>query len=222
MSEKQFNFVYVTVDKTTGKCYVGSHCTNDLNCYKTAKYLGSGIYLNNAIKKYGRKNFLKIKIRSFISCKEAREAEAAYISMFDTLVPNGYNISPKGGMQFPGGCSDETRIKISEAKKGIKIPEYIKTKMSIAQTGVKKSIPRTKEHTEKIIKNREEHGWITWNKGMKMNEDFCEKASKRQQGKPSNFKGRKHSKESIEKMKQTLANKNKEKYESKRRTDGVI
>jgi hypothetical protein len=57
---KQYHIVYVTVNKINGKCYVGSHTTNNLN----DSYLGSGIIINEAIKKYKKESLLLAKIKS--------------------------------------------------------------------------------------------------------------------------------------------------------------
>lgn len=50
---------YFTIYKTTnlcnGKYYIGQHRTNNVN----DDYLGSGIILKDAIKKYGKNNFKK-------------------------------------------------------------------------------------------------------------------------------------------------------------------
>lgn len=46
-------FIYKTINLITSKIYIGQHNGS----YKN--YLGSGVYLNRAIKKYGRNNFKK-------------------------------------------------------------------------------------------------------------------------------------------------------------------
>ena len=44
-----FYTIYLTVNKINGKKYIGKHVTED----PYDSYLGSGIVLSNAIKKYG-------------------------------------------------------------------------------------------------------------------------------------------------------------------------
>jgi len=112
--EKQFNFVYITTNLINGTQYVGDHSTDIIN----DNYLGSGIIFNKAKKKYGKEKF-KCKILEFFSTKqEAFNAQEKYIIQFNTLVPNGYNVSPKGGLHVMGCHSEETKSKIGNANKG--------------------------------------------------------------------------------------------------------
>ena len=43
MNTKKFNFVYITICKENGKCYVGSHCT-DKEDLDFNQYYGGGLY----------------------------------------------------------------------------------------------------------------------------------------------------------------------------------
>ena len=112
MQEKLFNFVYLTTNLINGKQYIGDHSTNDLNCSNTKYYLGGGRpYFKNALKEYRRKNFKKEILEFFPTKKEAFDAQEKYIIQYNTLTPDGYNISPKGGHQNRGGISKETSKK---------------------------------------------------------------------------------------------------------------
>jgi len=116
------HYVYITTNLVNGNQYVGDHSTNDLD----DGYLGSGRpYFKNAIKKYGKENFKKEILEFSHSKKEAFDAQEKYIKKYNTLVPNGYNISPKGGHNCKDSgpwvnkkLSGSHRKNISESLKG--------------------------------------------------------------------------------------------------------
>jgi group I intron endonuclease len=116
---KKFNFVYITICKINGKCYVGSHCTNNAKL-DDGKYFGSGRAFSNAISKYTKKNFHRIILKHCENIIDARNLEGYYINMFDTIRPNGYNISPSGGMDrgMFGSHSEETKKILSDKRTG--------------------------------------------------------------------------------------------------------
>ena len=49
-----YGFIYITTNNLDGKKYIGQKSYSMPNW---KRYLGSGIYLKRAIKKYGRENF---------------------------------------------------------------------------------------------------------------------------------------------------------------------
>lgn len=118
--ENEFNFVYLTVNTINGKCYVGSHHTKNENLDEN-RYYGSGVYFKKALKKYKKENFCRIILKMCDSVYEARNLEEYYIKIYDTLKPNGYNISPTGGMDENcfGKHSDETKKLMSEKRNGV-------------------------------------------------------------------------------------------------------
>jgi len=60
-------------------------------------YLGSGVALKEAIKKYGKESFYKDIIEFLDIDENTMLKESYYIEKFNTLIPNGYNINPNGG-----------------------------------------------------------------------------------------------------------------------------
>lgn len=66
-----YYYVYKTTNLINGKFYIGAHQTSDLS----DGYLGSGTYLNRAIKKYGRENFSKEILSFFENEKQMFEFE---------------------------------------------------------------------------------------------------------------------------------------------------
>ena len=51
---ENFGYVYKTTNKVNNKIYVGKHKSNRFD----ENYLGSGVLLSSAIKKYGKENFI--------------------------------------------------------------------------------------------------------------------------------------------------------------------
>lgn len=176
MKEKKFNLIYVTICKINGKCYIGSHAANK----EKDPYLGSGIILWNAIKKYGINNFLRVNIKNYETILEARQNESKYILLFDTINPNGYNFDETGGHGWNGSCiGEETRKKISET--------LIKNGTSYWKK------PRTPEQLEILSKIH---------KGKKLSEEHIQIISK-------NHKGKKLSEEQKKKISESLKGKKK-------------
>ncbi|WP_426043300.1 hypothetical protein [Bacillus pumilus] len=73
----------MTVNKKNNMRYVGKCVYTRINSWE--KYLGSGVYLKRAIRKYGRDNFYRIIIDEADSEEELREIEEYYIDMFDAV-----------------------------------------------------------------------------------------------------------------------------------------
>jgi group I intron endonuclease len=119
--DKKINYVYLTKNKINGKQYIGDHSTNNLDDRKTKSYLGSGLLILEAIKKYGRENFQKEILEFFPTKQEAFDAQEKYIRLHRTHVSQeGYNISWRGGHQVKNGISAETLSKMSQSLKGMK------------------------------------------------------------------------------------------------------
>ena len=111
---KKYYYVYVITNLINGKQYIGDHSTNEINDH----YLGSGNLIKKAISKYGKENFRKEILELCETKQEAFEKQEKYINEYETLSPNGYNISPKGGHNVSGCISEETKRKIGKANKG--------------------------------------------------------------------------------------------------------
>jgi group I intron endonuclease len=154
---KTHNFVYITTNLINGKQYVGSHATNKLN----DGYLGSGMLILKAVQKYGKSNFKIEIIKNGENILDMRKLEEFYIIKNKTLIPYGYNISPKGGLGFPGAdLHESTKKKIGDKNRGKIRSEETKLKLSIINKGVKsgKSHPLYgKHHTPETLKRISEN-----------------------------------------------------------------
>lgn len=118
--------IYCVINKITNKIYVGKRKNDNQN------YYGSGTYILNSLKKYGKENFIKIILDTYIG-EEWREKERYWIKRLDSMVPNGYNIVDGGGGASWLKHTDEAKIKIGIAagkrRKGIKLKNETKLKI---------------------------------------------------------------------------------------------
>lgn len=119
-------YIYKTVNKLNGMIYIGLSTKSPEN---SEKYLGSGIRLKHAIKKYGRENFYKEILEICTSRNELNIAEMKWISELNSLDPSvGYNLH-KGGncsrKDFKFGQEALERCKVRN-KKLWENPDYRK------------------------------------------------------------------------------------------------
>jgi hypothetical protein len=116
-------FTYQTKNLYNNKTYVGVHSTNNIN----DRYLGSGIKLNKAIKKYGRHNFKREILSFFDTLEEAYLEESFIINQEWVNNPNNYNVTIGGGKP-PNTTGYKHNLpaieRISQAKIGKLNPRY--------------------------------------------------------------------------------------------------
>ena len=113
--------IYMTTNLINGKKYVG-RCSKDERWEDG--YLGSGVFLKQAIKKYGRDNFKREILQELSpesSLREAIEAEKSWLARLNCKnSPEFYNMSnDTGGMGAGDNHSAETKKKISDKMKEI-------------------------------------------------------------------------------------------------------
>lgn len=136
--------IYRITNLINGKTYIGQHK------YKETPYddyMGSGMTLNKAYKKYGMDNFTKDIIVANIKDKETIDKlEIKYIAFERESNGNGcYNIDKGGQGGYIGEVcrkawkgkhhTEETKRKLSELHKGIALSEEHKRKLSEAHKG---------------------------------------------------------------------------------------
>lgn len=88
--------------------------------------------ITNAIIKYGKENFTIDIIEICNTIKQLNERESYYINFYNSLSPNGYNLTTGGNNKK---LSEETKKKISQANKGKKRTEETKKKLSESHKG---------------------------------------------------------------------------------------
>lgn len=215
-------YIYRITNNINHKTYIGQH-----KYYKSLLvedgYMGSGIILRKAQKKYGIENFTKEIITIAMSRSEANVLEMYYIAKERKENTYGcYNIADggQGGAWNKGvPCSDETKKKISKAIKGIKRSdetikkmvenhkgfsgchhsEESKAKISENEKGHRPYFcrPRTEEEKKKISEKL---------KGRKLNLSDEERLARSERAKEMNKKhiGSKRSEETKKKMSESL------------------
>lgn len=146
-----------------------AHC-NSRSCCK---------YLHHAIQKYGKENFAIEEIDGANSLTELNYLEKHYIWIFDSLVPNGYNLRSGGG--------NSLHSEISKSKMRKPKTESAKLNMSNAQMGK----PPNPKAIENSVKARV---------GKKLTDEHKKKCSKA-------LKGRKFSDEHKRKISEALKGK---------------
>lgn len=149
--------VYIHQNKINGKLYVGITGQNPKNRWGRGSTYKGCIHFYNAIKKYGWDGFDHIIVKSNLPEQCAKTLEKILIKIYDTTNPEkGYNLS-EGGDGFAGyHHTEESKEKISNAQKKMKLPQRF-----------------TEGHTP-------------WNKGLRHSEDAIKKMSESHRGKDNN------------------------------------
>ena len=115
--------IYLTTNNIKGKIYIGKYCGT------RSTYLGSGVYVTRAIKKYGKENFSRITLEDGITDHDYLcEREKYWIAFYDSTNPEiGYNLTEGGRGILGFEHSEETKKQISKnsaTKSGIENPNF--------------------------------------------------------------------------------------------------
>ena len=196
-------YVYKITNTVNNKAYIGISIHEPEKGRIKDHLSGRGNQLlANAIEKYGKDAFSHEVLEANVFDEFLSELEMAYIAKFNTVAPHGYNLS-YGGKH--GTHSEETRRKISEAKKGKKMSVEARRKLSKAKKGKPNFRARGRKCSEETRRKISEA-----NKGRKQSKEHRRKNSEANKGeKNANFGnkgekspafGRKHSAETRRKI----------------------
>ena len=158
-----YYIVYKTTNLLNNKEYIGIHKTEKLD----DGYLGSGLAIKRAIKKYGEQNFKREILEFCSSYEELLDREKHYVNEEWVCLKNTYNL--KTGGQSSGLLSEESKLKISKTLK----EKYSKGEIIPRKTAPYVATDEQKEKISKSLKDRykevEHHkkGVEPWNKGKK-------------------------------------------------------
>lgn len=124
---------YKTINILSGQFYFGQHSTFNIN----DGYLGSGIRIKAAIRKYGRENFKREVVGIHSTREEMNAAEIALITPAVLDDPLCYNLAPGGSGSHAGSVRRPRRLTLI-SKTG---EEFAGT---VAELSAALSMPRAK------------------------------------------------------------------------------
>lgn len=150
------NYTYMVTNKINGKVYVGSHCWDGEGL--DPNYYGSGTAITKAVKKYGKKNFQVEVLYYYDTVEECRQDEERILTEYNVRdCPHSYNIknaavgmtsedmtgenNPNYGKRgkdtsrYGKHHTEGAKRKISESKKGCKLSDETRQKISQATKG---------------------------------------------------------------------------------------
>lgn len=168
--------IYETINLVNGKKYIGQDSHNDPN------YLGGGIYLKFAIKKYGKGNFKKEILEFCIDKNHLNKREEWWLQSVDAANnPLYYNRTNK-----PCGAvhTSESKLAIKTKLKNKPKPEGFGQRRSEKVKGISKpegfgdKIRGRKRSEEQKQKMRKPKSVVSKLKGIKRSEEFRQKISK--------------------------------------------
>ena len=109
-------YIYEITNNINGKNYIGKHACPSNRTPETDRYMGSGVLITKAIKKYGKENFSKRVLATCYSEEIENILETEYIAIYKSIGKAEYNIA-KGGEGVLGLVhSEETKQKKLEKK----------------------------------------------------------------------------------------------------------
>jgi group I intron endonuclease len=165
-------FIYKTTCLINDKVYIGKTKYND------PSYLGSGISLNLAIKKYGKDSFVKEIIEETTS-EDVNNREKFWIAYYNsTDCSIGYNISEGGDGGFTrAGYSNEQMLEYKQ-----KISQGLLNSKRYKEVVENKRNKKRPEHSRKLKEMYASGEIVPWNKGIPISAEARKKISERNKG----------------------------------------
>lgn len=139
-----YYIIYKTTNIVNGFVYIGQHTTKNIN----DSYLGSGLKLKNAIKKYGKCNFTKEILYVYQTYEEMNAKETELVTEEFIKNNNTYNIVTGGSSGI--GQNNKGRTPWNKGLSGVQT--YTGEHKQKISLGNKK--PKTEEHRKNISKGK--------------------------------------------------------------------
>lgn len=199
---KKQGYIYRIYHKDTGKSYIGLHYGVKWDTRVKSHLSGnsSNSILKRSVLKYGPDAFGAECLRAGLNEKELPIVEGHLILQYDTMTPNGYNLTT-GGETFR--LTKETKQKISEA-----MTEEIRQKISKTHSGkiVSKETRRkiSEGHIGRKASIETKQKMSEWHTGKVVSEKTGRKLSKLNIGKNNPFHNKTHTPESLESISNSL------------------
>jgi len=128
--------IYKITNKVNGKSYIGQ--TKFTLEYRVKQHLTEKSYISNVLRKYGIQSFDISFIDIGVDKEILNEKEIYWISYFNSVYPNGYNLT------YGGEGVNPSKLVKSEISR--------RTKEAMNKPGVKEKLkkPKSQEHKKKI------------------------------------------------------------------------
>lgn len=210
-----YGYIYLTTNLINGKKYIGQHRAEKFD----SAYLGSGVTLLKAIKKYGKNNFKTIILKECLSEDDLNKSEIEYIKSHQADTSDDYYNIAKGGEGHTCEPWNKglTGLKVSDnalkaLEEGRHLPSSYKHKKELSE---RRKNCKVSNHTKELL-SQNAKGKIAINNGEKTIMIYPEDLDLYITNGWNKGGLKKYSKDSYNKFKNTLANKSKEEVEAKK------
>jgi group I intron endonuclease len=166
--------IYKITNKVNNKIYIGK------SLYDDESYMGSGLSINNALKKYGKENFIKETIEICEDQKTLNERERFWIKKYNSTSREiGYNIAEGGNGGNTRQGYDENKMelyykKLSEGvSNSVRYQEFVEKRKGTKNPKISSKLKEL--YSKGIIK--------PWNLGLETSQQTKIKISQKNKGK---------------------------------------
>ena len=158
MTEKKY-CVYVHTNKVNGKKYIGITCRNPEVRWQNGQGYKRQPKFYAAIQKYGWDGFAHEILFDGLTLQEANDKEREMIELYDSM-NNGYNLTEGGEGASGLHHTKESRVKMSQSRKGREMDEAWRKKLGDSHRGVPSKLrgsTLSDEHKHKIGEGLKEY-----------------------------------------------------------------